>query len=215
MLVLGACGGRTAIIDWVDFVQWNGVTYLHVMPTTTPSSDPVLGARVATTRRRLADNETDPSHRPQDGEAAFLQAGTPIYSLRDYRSSFRIGVKGATGVAIYEADTNSRARTGADLLDLEGKVVQITVGDSSERELAAIRDPSVVGHLVGLLLQAPVDQSVHAPASGPQYFLTIRFLDGTHTVRAFWPSTGELSRGILAGPDFARAILATLPSPAA
>ena len=214
MLVVGACGGQTTIIDWVDFVQWNGVTYLHVMPATTPSSDPVLGTQVATTTRKLAGNETDPSHRTQDGEAAFLQAGTPIYSLRDYRASFRIGVKGASGVAIYEADTNPRAKTGADLLDLEGKVVQITVGDSSERELASIRDPSVVAHLVGLLLQAPVDQSPRALAGGPQYFLTIRFLDGTRSVRAFWPSTGELSRGILAGPEFVHAILAALPSPA-
>ena len=215
MPALGACAGQGAIIDWVDFVQWNGITYLQVMPVASPASEPALGAQLTTTKRKLDGNETDPSYRTQDGDAAFLQAGTLIYGLRDYRASFRIGVKSATGIAIYEADTNPRAKTGADLMDLEGKVVQVTVGDSNQRELATIRDPSVVAHLVGLLLQASVDQSPHATAGGPQNFLTLRFLDGTQSVRAFWPSTGELSRGILAGPEFARAIEGALPSPAA
>jgi hypothetical protein len=34
-------------------------------------------------------------------------------------------------------------------------------------------------------------------------------------VRAFWPSTGLLSRGILTSPEFGRAIQGALPSPAA
>jgi hypothetical protein len=73
----------------------------------------------------------------------------------------------------------------------------------------------VVAHLVGLILQAPVDQSAQPPPGGPQYFLTIHFHDGTQTVRAFWPSTGQLQRGIVAGPEFTQAILGALPSPAA
>ena len=173
------------------------------------------GAQIATTKRKLAGNETDPSHKIQDGEAAFLEAGTAIYSVNGYRSAFRIGVKSAGAVAIYEADTNPKARIGADLLDLAGKVDYMTIGDSSVRELAAIRDPDVVAHLVGLILQAPVDQSAQPPPAGPQSFVAIHFHDGTQTVRAFWPSTGQLQRGILAGPEFAQAILAALPSPAA
>jgi len=212
LLALGACAGQTTIIDWVDFVQWNGITYLHVPPGAT---DPVLGPQVAATKRKLADNETNPSHKLQEGDAAFLSAGTPIYSFRDYRAAFRIGVKTANGIAIYEADTNPKARTGTDLVDLEGKVDYISITDSSERDLATFHDPAAVAHLVGLILQAPVDQSVQTPPGGPQYFLAIHLHDGTKTVRAFWPSTGELQRGIMAGPEFARAIVAALPSPAA
>lgn len=217
LLALGACcGGQGAIIDWVNFVQWNGITYLAATgPTSTGASEPALEAQIATTKRKLAGNETDPSHKLQEGDAAFLEAGTPIYSVTGYRSAFRIGVKSAGGIVIYEADTNPKARIGADLVDLADKVDYITIGDSSVRELAAIRDPAVVAHLVGLILQAPVDQSAQPPPVGPQYFLTIHFHDGTQTARAFWPSTGQLQRGIVAGPEFAQAILGALPAPAA
>ena len=213
LLGLGGCAGQSVIIDWVDFVQWNGITYLHVPPASPGAGEPALGPQVAAIKRKLADNETNPSHKIQDGEAAFLDAGTAIYSLTDYRASFRIGVKSASGIAIYEADTNPTAKTGADLLDLSGKVDHMTVADSNGRELTAIRDPAVVAHLVGLILQAAVDQSVQP--SGSQYSVTIHFRDGSQSVRAFWPSNGELTRGILAGPEFARTILSALPSPAA
>jgi hypothetical protein len=215
IIAFGACAGQSAIIDWVDFVQWNGITYLAVPPTAAAAGGPGLGPQLATTKRKLADNETNPSHQLQEGDAAFLEAGTPIYGVNGYRSAFRIAVKKASGVAIYEADTSPKARTGADLLDLTGKVDQMTIADSKERELGAIRDPALVESLVTLILQARVDQSVQAPTTGPQYFVTIHFRDGTQTVRAFWPSTGELTRGILAGPEFAHTILGALPSPAA
>jgi hypothetical protein len=216
LLGLGACcGGQHVIIDWIDFVQLNGITYVAATgPASAGTSNPALGAQLATTTRKLADNETDPHHKSQDGEAAFLPAGTAIYSLRDYKTSFRVAVKGSNGVVIYEADTNPRASTGADLLDLTGKVDYITVRDSTGQE-ATIRDAAVLTRLVSLILQAPVDQSVQPPRNGAQDFVTIHFLDGTQTARAFWPSTGELSRGIRPGPEFTRAILGALPSPAA
>jgi hypothetical protein len=125
-----------------------------------------------------------------------------------------VAVKGANGIVIYEADTSPKAGTGADLLDLAGKVDFISIRDSNELELATIREAAVVTHLVSIVLRAPVDQAIQPPANGPQYFVAIHFLDGTQSVRAFWPSTGLLSRGILAGPEFAQVMLAALPSPA-
>jgi hypothetical protein len=217
LLALGACStGHGVSIDWVDFVQWNGITYLAATaPAAAGASQPTLGAQLATTKRKLDGNETDPSHKIQEGEAAFLEAGTPIYALIDYRPAFRIGIKKGGAIVIYEADTNPKAKTGADLLDLDGKVDHIAIRDSNDQELATIREAAVLTRVVSLILQAPVDQAVQAPPSATQYFLAIHFRDGTQTVRAFWPSTGQLQRGILAGPEFVRAILSALPSSAA
>jgi hypothetical protein len=217
LLALGACStGHGVSIDWIDFVQWNGVTYLTAMaPISVGASEPALGAQVATVKRTLAGSETDPHHKIQDGEAGFLAAGTPIYSLRDYKTSFRVAVNGTSGVVIYEADTSPRAGTGADLLDLAGKVDSLAISDTSGRGLATLREAAQVTRVVSLILQAPVDQAIQPPAESAQYFVAIHFLDGTLSVRAFWPSTGLLARGILAGPEFAHAILAALPSPAA
>jgi hypothetical protein len=214
LLVLGACGGQGAAIDWVDFIQWKGITFLAVPPASAGTTTPVLGAQLATTKRQLADNETNPAYRIKDGDTGYLKAGTLIYALRDYRSSFRIGVKGTSGTVMYEADTNPNAATGADLLDLENKVIGIGIdGPDSTAELASIQDPAAITRLVRITLQAPVGEAIQ-PA-GTQYFVAFHFRDGTESVRAFWPSMGLLQRGIIAGPEFARIILSALPSPAA
>jgi hypothetical protein len=217
LLALGACStGPRVSIDWINFVQWDGVTYVSEMvPSPAGASGPALGAEVGTVKRKLADNETDPHHKLQDGDAGFLAAGTAIYGLREYKTSFRVAVRSSSGIVIYEADTNAKASIGADLLDLAGKVDYLTIRDSNDHELAAIRDATAVSRLVSLVLKAPVDQAIQPPASSPELFVAIHFLDGTWSVRAFWPSTGELQRGILAGPEFAHAILSAIPSPAA
>lgn len=216
LLVLGACGGQAVSIDWVDLVQWNGITYLPTPPLAAGGSTPALGALLGTTKRKLAGNETDPAYHLKNGDAAILEAGTPMFAVGEYRTTFRIAVTASGRTVIYEADTNPAARSGADLMDLRGLIDYIGVqGSDGRSELAAIHDAAVISRLVELVLQAPVDQSVGRPQAGTQYFLAFHFRDGTQSLRAYWPSTGELSRGILTRPEFASTILSFLPPPAA
>lgn len=216
LLALGACDGQRVTIDWVDFLQWNGITYLAIPPGSTGLTSPVLGPQVATTKRKLAENETNPAYRPKDGDAAFLEVGTQVFAVEGYRSTFRVAVQTSGKAVVYEADTNPAAKSGADLMDLEGRVVYIGVqGTDARSELAAIHDAAVVSHLVEIILQAPVDQAIQPPQDETQYFVAFHFRDGTQSLRAFWPSMGLLQRGILAGPEFARSIVSSLPYPAA
>jgi hypothetical protein len=201
-------------IDWVDLIQWNGVTYLAVPTSAAGLSAPALGAQLGTTTRKLADNETNPAYHLKNGDAAFLEAGTHIFAVGEYRPTFRIAVRTSGKTVIYEADTNPQARTGADLMDLRGWIGYIGLqGQDGSSELAAIHDAAVISRLVELVLQGPVDEAIQ-PA-GTQYFVAFHFRDGTESVRAVWPSMGLLQRGIIAGPEFGRIILSALPSPAA
>lgn len=197
-------------IDWVNFVQLNGITYLafaHAGPNA-----PALGSQVGVTKRKLADNETDPSYRLQDGDAAFLEAGTPIFALAGYRSTFRVAATLGGALTIYEADTNPKASTGADLMDLAGKVDYIAIESTQDNsELAAIRDPAAVGRLVDIIQGSPVDQTLQPPADATQYSIAFHFRDGTQSLRAWWPSSGELSRGIITSSEFGQIMLAALP----
>src|SRR6185369_9465766 len=61
------------IIDWVDFVQFNGVTYLRSVENGAPLQEADLGAQYATVRFKLNGNVDDPSYHPKDGDAAFLE----------------------------------------------------------------------------------------------------------------------------------------------
>jgi len=68
-------------IDWVDFIQLGTTQYLAApgAPTTLQATD--LGPVVARVKFRVAGNVWDPNYKPKDGDAAFLEPGTPIYQV--------------------------------------------------------------------------------------------------------------------------------------
>ncbi|NHM31205.1 hypothetical protein [Neobacillus terrae] len=70
-----------AIIDWVDFIKWDGKEYVGIFNGTL--SDKVyLGNKIGQVRFKVADNISDPYYRTKDGDAAFLKKGTEIYSIK-------------------------------------------------------------------------------------------------------------------------------------
>ena len=207
----GACasGGRaTTIIEWVPFIRFGGIMYLQSpMPSARALRAVALGPVFATVRCKLAGAVTDPTYRPKDGDAAFVAPGTPVFTVKGYRPTFRLAIRGARGIILFEADTNPRARRGADLLDIGGKVraIGITAASGGTVELARITNPVQITRLVGLILRAPVDQK--RPSLSPaRYTLTFHLVDGTSVARSYWPDSGELSRGIMTSRAFAAAI---------
>ena len=79
------------VIDWVDFIRFGGITYV-VAPTKPgrmlTAND--LGPVFATVRLKLDGNVQDPAYQSKDGDAAFLDAGTKIYTMKGYRPTFRL-----------------------------------------------------------------------------------------------------------------------------
>ena len=201
------------VIDWVDFIRFGGITYVAASPKpghTLAESD--LGPVFATVTFKLDGHVQDPGYQSKDGDAAFLDAGTKVYTVKGYRPTFRLATFENHTLTLYEADTNPRARTGADLLDIGRKVhfIGIASEQNGVTELGAIKDPKKVNLLVTLVLEAPVDQN-HL-AGKKQYFITFHLVDGTVVTRAYWLDTGVLARGILLPKAFELAIQAALSS---
>jgi hypothetical protein len=143
------------------------------------------------------------------GAASAVAAGTQCPPLGQPPGEGIPGdrIRGARGLILFEADTNPRARRGADLLDIGGKVraIGITAASGGTAELARITNPVQITRLVGLILRAPVDQT--RPSRSPaRYTLTFHLADGTSVARSYWPDSGELSRGIMMSRAFAAAI---------
>ena len=198
-------------IDYTDFVKLSGVTYQAAWTSPVrPLQDGDLGPGYGRVKVKLEGSQ-DPNHQLQDGDAAFLPAGTQVYQVKGYQSSFRLAARHDGRLMLYEADTNPMARVGADLLDLANKVQRVGVNSGSDghTELAAIKDPNAVQALVDLVVKSPVDQS-NQPGGGILYFIDFHMLDGTEVIRAYWPDTGELSRGINVPGAFKLAITQAL-----
>ncbi len=203
-------------ISWVDFVQFGGITYvrLHV-EREPPLEEGDLGPEFARVAFRYEGNVSDPSYQTKngkDGDAAFLDPGTPVFTVKGYKPEFLLATRSVGELALYVADTNPSARTGADLLDIGGKVQYVGVNSPADgsTELAAIRDPSQVETLVDMVLVASVDQT-RRDHDGPRYFIAFHLDDGTTVVRAYWSESGELSRGIMLPTEFRTAIEEAFP----
>jgi hypothetical protein len=200
------------VIDWVNFVRFGGITYLASFDAGRELQPADLGAQFATVRFRLDGNVSDPNYQSQDGDAAFLDAGTAIYRVNGYVPTFRLAAYQGGHIVLFEADTNPHAKTGADLLDIGGRVQSITVTDdiSGGALVATLADAHLVTTLVSLLLSAPVDQSRQSGDTGARYFLAFHLGDGTQVSRLYLPDAHEVARGIILPDAFVSALAAAL-----
>jgi hypothetical protein len=209
-LLLAACGGGSgrsvwASTDYEDFLRFGGVTYYvadHGVGRPLASGD--LGLRFAVVRANAPERDPARTYRMRDGDAAFVPAGSPVFTVKGYRPGFRLAASHHGRLRLYEADAADGARTGADLLDLAGKVRYLSV-NSGRSELARIKDRPRVTELVQQVLAAPV-RTTSGRAEQRYCFVVFNLTDRTAVRRAFFPATGELMPGVFAPPAFTEAV---------
>jgi YD repeat-containing protein len=191
---------RQGAVDYRNFVKLNGITYTADRPVVGRTlGDSDLGPVHARVRCSLQDKMDPTGGEPQDGDAAYLEAGSPLYRVRGYRPTFRLAARQDGRLILFEADTNPRARVGRDLLDLEGKVRRISINSRADgrSELGAITDPQQVAAMVRMLLGGPVDQRIQPTSEQHGRLVAFHLRDGTATVRTYDPAERRVERGIL------------------
>ncbi len=207
---------REHTISWIPMVQFSEIHFVRRQWNAASHGGRDLGSEdLGPELYRVAfrgDGYAGAFHHWQDGDATYLNPGTPVYAVRGYSPEFRLGTLEQGKVFLYEADTNPSAKTGEDLLDIRGKVrvIDILSKKDSETVLGAIDEGHAVERLVGMILESPVDQGSR-DHDGPCYRLGIRLADGTNVVRTFWLESGELSRGIMTDPVATLLVWRALP----
>ncbi len=210
---------RPHTISWVPMVKFGGIHYLRrwalVGKLAREEAQDLTAEDLGPEIYRVAfrgDGYAGPWYRYQDGDATFLNPGTPVYEVKGYSPVFRLATLERGRATLYEADTNPHAKTGGDLVDIGGKVTVIDIlnDDDEMTVLGTMVDETTIERFVDLVLEAPVDQRSR-DRDGPRYFLGIRFDDGTSVLRAFWLETGELSRGIMTDPVVALPVWWKIP----
>ena len=91
LLLLAGCqmpgsrpGCSNVQIDWVDFIQLGSTQYVAGVGTDMALHESDLGPVVAHVKFKVAGSVCDPSYHPKDGDAAFLDPGTPIYGVNGH-----------------------------------------------------------------------------------------------------------------------------------
>jgi hypothetical protein len=238
-LLLVSCG-YSVTNDYIDFVKTSGISYVGVnyfnggIGVGRALVDADLGPEHFRVKQMLSGESKGPEYGIADGDSAFVPAGDPVYSVKGYATTFRLAAHHNGELVLYEADSNPAAKTGRDLLDIEGKVVGIALvgGKDGRTVLGRITERSQVDELVRLVLSAPVDQNPPFQSSlprtslptptpsiqAPDYGFSVAFqlADGTATQRSYDIASGVLHRGISVAGAFRTAIqelVAAAPTP--
>ena len=92
-------------------VLFNGITYIS---DSQRIESALLGPKFAQVKFELEGNVHDPNYHSKDGHAAFLNPGTDVYTVKGYRSTFRLAAYRNGPLVLFEADTNPMAKKGSD-----------------------------------------------------------------------------------------------------
>ena len=207
---------RESAADWIHSIQFGGISYtarwIVVGPKTISRENDLTEEDLGTELYRVAYRIYGYSYSHQDGDATYLNPGTPVYAVKGYSREFRLATLEDGEVTLFEADTNPAAKTGEDLLDIRGKVTSINIlsAKGARTILGTIEEERAVERFVEMALESPVDQG-RRDREGPRYSIGFRLADGTSVMRTFWLESGELSRGIMTDPSLTLSVWRALP----
>lgn len=212
LLLVGllALVGRASATTLLDYVTFDGIDYIR-WTTDEPGralTRDDLGPEFAVVECSFGEDTKRCSY-GIDASAAFLPSGTRVYAVRGYPSNFRLAAIWKDRIFLYQAWRNPRAKVGADLYDVVGRVRAIDVQrgeppQAGATKPAAITSPRDVATLVEMIAASPVRKpQVHAIAE-PRYLVTLWLADGTTLGRVYFRDTSELMGGVAVPADFAR-----------
>jgi len=109
LLLTGACqlpGSSStcnAQIDWVNFIQVGSTQYVAAPQSPTILQKTDLGPVYAHVKFKVSGNVCDPNYRLKDGDAAFLDAGTPIYQVNGQPPGLQLAARFSGQMVAYMA----------------------------------------------------------------------------------------------------------------
>lgn len=111
--MIGCASGPTIVsIEWVDFIKFNDITYIRVHQGVSVNEKDL--SPYGEIKFKTAGNVESLKYEIKNGDAAFLEAGTLVYSLTGYAPTFRLVARQNQELFIYEVDTNPQAKKGSD-----------------------------------------------------------------------------------------------------
>jgi hypothetical protein len=101
----GSSPACNTAIDWVNFIQVGTTQYVAgpQTPTVLPESD--LGPVYAHVKYKVSGNVCDPNYKLKDGDAAFLDVGTPIYQVNGKPPGEQLAARFNGQLVVYRAMT--------------------------------------------------------------------------------------------------------------
>ena len=99
----GSTSGCNAQIDWVNLIQVGSTQYVAAPASPTTIQEGDLGPVYARVKFKVSGNVCDPGYRIKDGDAAFLEPGTPIYEVNGESPGQELAARFGGSLVAYRA----------------------------------------------------------------------------------------------------------------
>src|ERR1700704_2799484 len=91
------------MIDWVNFIQVGSTQYVSGPQLETALQESDLGPVYAHVKFKVSGNVCDPNYKLKDGDAAFLDAGTPLYQVNGQPPAQQLAARFNGQIVVYKA----------------------------------------------------------------------------------------------------------------
>jgi hypothetical protein len=90
-------------IDWVNFVQVGSTRYVAGPDSPTVITESELGPEFARVKFKVDGHVCDPNYRIKDGDAGFLEPGTPIYQVNGKAPAEQLSARMNSKIMVFRA----------------------------------------------------------------------------------------------------------------
>jgi hypothetical protein len=105
-----------SVIDWVDFIKWDGIEYNGIYSGVIANEE-YIGEKLGTVKYKVADNVTNPNYKIRNGDAAFHDKGTEIFTIKGQTNL--IAVKDANQINGYKVYRSHESENQWNFKDLD------------------------------------------------------------------------------------------------
>ncbi len=156
IIILSGCQtlGQHAVIDWVDFIKWDGKEFDGIY-TGVIADEKYIGEKLGEIKFKVADNVSDPEYKIKNGDAAFHEKGTAIFAIKGFPNLIAVKTSEAiNGYKIYSARTAEKHQWRFPDMPME-KVNQVEIyrvytTDGTKR-IVEIKSHEQISHLLQIL----------------------------------------------------------------
>jgi hypothetical protein len=186
-------------IEWVDMVMIQDIKYQHHFPNPADANSSISierGKELGKVSYKMADRACS-NHKMKNGDAAYIEKGTPIYEIKGYPTSLMVVVNDK----VYVADTNLKAKTAGVLYPMDKLVKNIyfesTEDGSRIHTFSEASKNKFIKAWYQLKLEDVDSLIKEGKLEGNRVFLEIEFQNGVTFRQLYWYDTNIFHNGAI------------------